>query len=122
EAQKKMLDSDKYFYQLGFSMIGKLPMPIILEFEFEDGSKDKQMIPAEIWRFEDESVSKIFYFDKKLVRVVLDPDLETADTDRNNNYWPSQLVPSRFKLYKERQTIEENPMQRAKRAKEMEKG
>lgn len=121
ENQKQILSSKKYFYQIAFSMIGKLPMPIILEFEFEDGSKEKQMIPAEIWRFEDESVSKVFYFDKKVMRVVLDPDLETADTDRNNNYWPAQVEPSRFRLYKQREENKENPMQRAKRVEEMEK-
>jgi hypothetical protein len=55
---------------------------------------------------------------KEVVRVVLDPTLETADTDRSNNYWPAQVEPTRFELYKRRDSKSENPMQRAKRAAE----
>jgi hypothetical protein len=52
-----------------------------------------------------------------LVRVVLDPHLETADVDRANNAWPPQAEPTRFQLFKQNQREGENPMQRDKRAK-----
>ena len=55
-----------------------------------------------------------------MVGLNLDPNLETADINRNNNYWPARIEPSRFKLYKEKEAKEkENPMQRMKRAEEM---
>ena len=94
-------------------------MPVILEFEFEDGTKEKVYIPAEIWRFGDTEVSKVFWFEKEVLRISLDPNLETADVNRNNNYWPPRMEPTRFELYKQRQREQENPMQRKKRAEEM---
>ncbi len=45
----------------------------------------------------------------------LDPILQVADTDRNNNQWPPRPEPSRFQLFKEKKN-EENQMQRSKRA------
>jgi len=78
-------------------------------------------IPAEIWKRNHKQVSKVFITEKELVRVTLDPFLETADVDRNNNYWPPRVEPTRFQLYKQREYNRENLMQRAKRAEEKEK-
>jgi transposase len=77
-------------------------MPIILKFEFTDGTEEIQRIPAEIWRKNNEEVSKVFMFNKKVKQITLDPFLETADTDLDNNYWPERQQPSRFQLYKSR--------------------
>ena len=105
---------------VAFSSPGGIPMPIIVEFEFMDGSKVKEYIPAEVWRMGDKTIQKLFYFEKEVVVLNLDPNLETADINRNNNYWPARVEPSRFKLYKEKEAKEkENPMQRMKRAEEM---
>jgi len=117
--EKALLNSNLNFYQLNFEMIGGLVMPVIIEFEFEDGSKQKIYIPAEIWRVGDTEVSKVFWFEKEVVRISLDPNLETADVNRNNNYWPPRMEPTRFELYKQRERENENPMQRKKRAEEM---
>ena len=46
---------------------------------------------------------------------MLDPHLETADADLDNNQWPPQLRPSRFELFKAREA-KQNPMQRARDA------
>ena len=91
-------------------------MPVILEFEYADGSKETHRIPAEIWKMNYKEVSKVFMSEKELVRVVLDPTLETADIDRSNNYWPARQQPTRFELFKSKDYNSENPMQRAKRA------
>ena len=117
EEEKKQLQQKKNFYEVSFEAIGGLVMPIILSFEFEDGSTQKEYIPAEIWRFNQSTVSKVFIFDKEVKQINLDPNLETADTDRSNNYWPEQNLPSRFTLFKEAQKEKENEMQKAKRAK-----
>ncbi|MFT4753093.1 MAG: hypothetical protein ACI85Q_000629 [Salibacteraceae bacterium] len=115
------IDTNMNYYELKFELVGGLVMPIILEFEFEDGTKHVERIPAEIWRKKGTTATKLFWFDKKMVRVVLDPFLETADIERGNNYWPNQTQPSRFDIYQSkrqnrRQAIGENPMQKAKRA------
>jgi len=114
---KKMIKMNKNFYEIRFEAIGGLLMPIILEFTFTDGTTEKQYIPAEIWRFNATEVSKVFFFDKEVVSINLDPNLETADIDRGNNYWPPQNIPSRFSLFKESQSKKQNTMQRMKKAK-----
>ena len=91
-------------------------MPIILEFTFKDGSQEIVRIPAEIWKRNSEKIKKIFILDKELSAVKLDPFLETADVDMNNNYWPPRNEPTRFQLYKQSERNSENPMQRADRA------
>lgn len=118
DSEREQLNSGTNYYQIDLSSPGGLVMPVILEFEYTDGSKETHRIPAEIWKTNDKNVSKVFWSEKELVRVVLDPYLETADTDRSNNYWPPQQEPTRFELFKRSSRARENPMQRAKRAAE----
>jgi hypothetical protein len=116
-----LLNANKQFYELSFSNIGGLVMPLILEFTFEDGSKEVRRIPAEIWRMYEDKVSKVFIFDKVLTSVRLDPFLETADTDLDNNSWPTELQPTRYQIFKQQNSNRENPMQRQKRVDELNK-
>jgi len=91
---------------------------LILEFTFSDGSTVIERIPAEVWQHNNYNISKIFFFEKELVSVTLDPFVETADVDLNNNSWPRKIVPSKFQLYKMSDYYSgegENPMQRQKR-------
>ena len=60
------------------------------------------------------SVTKVFYFDKKVKSIALDPHLETADVNTSNNYWPSKQEISRFQLYKYNRRSRPNPMQTKK--------
>ena len=123
EADRTVLKDDYNYYAISFTNHGGLVMPLILRFEYNDGSKEMIHIPAEIWRFNDQHVTKIFPTEKVLTSVTLDPFLETADVDMNNNYWPPKTVPTRFKLYKNRRRSfkRENKMQRQRRADEMTK-
>ena len=118
DEEKALLNSNKNYYELQFSNIGGLVMPIILEFTYTDGSSEVIRIPAEIWRRNSETIKKVFILDKELIGVKLDPFLETADIDMNNNYWPARNEPTRFQLYKLGEDEEEleNPMQRANRS------
>ncbi len=106
-----LLKANNNYYKLSFSNIGGQVMPIILEFEFDDGTKEKQYIPAEVWLNNTENVSKVFVFNKEVRRIVLDPHLETADADRSNNYWPPRIEPIRMKLNKRKEPHPKNPMQ-----------
>ncbi len=114
EQEKNLLNQKKNFYELSFENIGGLVMPVILLFEFEDGTTELQRIPAEIWKTDNYNVSKIFMFDKVVKSVQLDPYLETADTDTYNNSWPRSQQPTRFELYK-KSYKQSNPMQDAKK-------
>lgn len=125
EDEKQILNSGYNYYQIDFTNKGGLVMPIILEFTFTDGSTEVVRIPAEIWRLNNYHVSKVFYFKKEVTGVMLDPFMETADTDFGNNSWPAKVLPSKFKLYKQQgsgrygQGGGENPMQRDIRNKEL---
>ena len=78
-------------------------MPIILKFIYEDSTEEVVRIPAEIWRRNNDEISKIFITDKRISQINLDPYLETADIDRSNNYFPSQSVMTRFDLFRQQQ-------------------
>lgn len=119
---KEILNGNVNFYELDFKNIGGLVMPIILEFEFEDETTEVERIPAQIWQVNNWEVSKVFKFNKPVKNIMLDPFLETADVDLNNNYWPPKVQPSRFQLYKSRYGSGrgyggggQNPMQKAQK-------
>jgi hypothetical protein len=114
DKQRELLNANKQFYELSFTNKGGLVSPIIVQALFEDGSNEVIRIPAEIWKMDQESVSKVFIFDKSVKSFLLDPFLETADCDESNNSFPPKPVTSRYQLFKEKQS-DENPMQRQKR-------
>jgi hypothetical protein len=95
EEQAK-LHSPKYFYQVTFDKPGGLVMPIIVEFTYEDGSKEMQTFPAQIWRMNDKEATRTFATQKAIVKIVIDPKLETADVDTTNNTWPKEEIKSKF--------------------------
>jgi hypothetical protein len=116
--EKELLAKGGYYYQMKFTNQGGLPMPIILQFTYADGTKEKHFIPAEIWRYDSEQVSKVFYTTKKIKEVILDPESETADIDINDNYWPERMIPSKFEIFKGKSRYGGggmNPMQKAKK-------
>ena len=115
------LKAGKQLYELTFENLGGLVMPLIIEATFADGSKKVERIPAEIWRIEELKVSKVFVYDQEVVSFRVDPFLETADTDLDNNTWPRVMQPTRYQLYKQEQT-RENPMQRQQRLEQMQRG
>jgi len=85
------LTKEPYLCQVDLKMIGGLVMPVILQLTFEDGTSETVRIPAEIWKMQNEllqeTVSKVFVTDKLVTKIILDPNLETADTDTANNTW-----------------------------------
>ena len=117
EDEKEILKKNQHFYEIKFSNIGGLVMPIILNFSFKDNSNEVIKIPAEIWKKNDLEISKVFAFDNEVIQIELDPFMETADTDRSNNFWPQQLEASKFELYKyknRRDRPSSNPMKKKK--------
>ena len=115
----ELLNSNKNYYEIQFSNIGGLVMPIILEFNYLDGSSEVIRIPAEIWKRNSNKVKKVFILDKEISSVTLDPFLETADVQTSNNYWPPRIEPTRFQLFKQNTVKNENLMQRDLRSREM---
>ncbi len=115
--EKAVLEGKYTYYEVTFEMKGELLSPVIVEFQFADGTMEYQNIPAEIWKMGGKKVKKVFRTNKEVKRIQLDPYLETADVDVSNNAYPSQAAPpTRFELFKQNPAgARENPMQRAKR-------
>ena len=111
DEQKKLLQEKRHFYLVDFKNVGGLVMPIIFDAEFEDGSKQRFNVPAEIWTRNNEEVTRMVITDKRIIKITLDPQLETADVDLSNNHFPPQIVKSRFELFKDGKR--KNPMQKA---------
>ena len=119
DEERAVLEANKYYYQLDFENVGGLVMPIIAEFTLTDGTKELKHIPAEIWRMNYSEVSKVFVFDQEVTSIVIDPYLETADVNTDNNYYPARTQMNRFDLYQRRNRgAGENLMQRDRRAQE----
>jgi hypothetical protein len=118
--EKRIYESKKNFYELSFSNVGGLVMPLIIEWTYADGTKETDRISAYIWRKNENSVTKVFAKDKEVVSVKLDPLRETADIDEANNSWPRAAAPSRFEMFKQSQGVRGastggNPMQKARK-------
>jgi hypothetical protein len=94
--ERAKLKSPKFFYEVEFEKLGGMIMPIIVELQFEDGTSENHTFPAQIWRRNNETSKRVFATNKKVVKIQLDPKLETADIDTNNNVWPSAAVKSKF--------------------------
>jgi hypothetical protein len=112
----------KYFYEVAFSNKGGLVMPIIVEWTFKDGTKQVDRIPAQVWRHNEKSVTKMFMKDKEVASVKLDPMRETADIDETNNSWGTMPAPSKFAVFKQKQQTRGQstgitPMQKAQEKK-----
>ena len=114
----KLLNAGYFFYELSFENVGGLVMPLIIKVSYMDQTSEIIRIPAEVWRAKEYNISKVFILEKEVESFQLDPFLETADTDLQNNTWPRKVIPSRYELFQQRKMrmqIDENPMQRQKR-------
>ena len=110
---------DMHLYEVTFSNKGGLVMPLIVEFTFEDGTKETQRLSAQIWRKNENKVTRVFMTKKKAVSIRQDPMRETADINEANNKWPSVAEPTKFQLFKmggaaRGQSLGVNPMQNAR--------
>ena len=112
----KLLSLRKKFYVIELENIGGLVSPVILEIDYKNAKSETIRIPAEIWRKNNDNVRKMIISDKEIVQIEVDPLLETADTDRYNNFWPPKTIESRFQLQKRKKS--KNPMQKAKEEKQ----
>ncbi len=119
DREKDLLKSGRHFYVVDFKNHGGLVMPIILEVEYVDGSREELRYPAEIWVKNGENTSKVMLTKKEIKSITLDPHLETADCDLENNHFPRLPVKSRIQL--KRSSKGKNPMQRARDAEKKKK-
>ena len=86
----------KNLYQLKFKNVGGLISPIVIEWTFADGTKEIETVPAEVWRINEQEVSRVFKKDKEVVNIVVDPRAATADINTSNNTFPRKVEETKF--------------------------
>jgi hypothetical protein len=99
EERESMKEFPKYFSEITFNKPGGLVMPVIVEFTYEDGTTEIKKYPVQVWRKNDNKVTKVIGSNKKIVKIQLDPNLETADIDVSNNSWPAEKTESEFENF-----------------------
>jgi hypothetical protein len=86
----------KNLYELKLINTGGLVTPLIIEWTYKDGSKEIERIPAEIWRTNENEVTKVFIKEKEVTNIVIDPNFETADVNPADNVFPRRAAASKF--------------------------
>lgn len=99
-AERANLKNPNFFTEVTFEKPGGIPMPIIVEYTYSDGTAERVTYPAEIWRKNDASVGKIIASEKEITKIMVDPDEETADIDTSNNSWPRTKQVGEFDQFK----------------------
>ncbi len=103
QERSQMKEMPKYFYEITFNKPGGLVMPVIVEYTYDDGSKEMKRYPVQVWRKNDQKMSTTIGTNKKITNIQLDPNLETADIDLTNNSWPKEEQKSEFEQFEENQ-------------------
>jgi hypothetical protein len=92
----------KNFYEITLTNKGGLLMPVIIQWNYKDGTKEIEKLPAEIWRLNETKVTKVFAKDKEVASVVIDPDQKTADVNVDDNAFPRVAAPNKFEELKKK--------------------
>lgn len=112
----------KYNYEIYFTNKGGCVTPLIIQWNFKDGTSEIDRVNAYVWRKNEKNVVKTYSKSKEVASIVLDPYKETCDIDEKNNTWNIKEAPNRFDVFKGKtvgrgQSTGGNPMQKAKGAK-----
>ena len=66
--ERAKLKRPKYFYDVTFEKPGGIPMPIIAQYTYADGTTERVTYPAEIWRKNDTAVGKVVSSEKEIIK------------------------------------------------------
>jgi hypothetical protein len=118
EEELNIINTKKNYYTLSIKNKGGLVMPVIVQAQYEDGSKEDFRFPAEIWRLNNLEIKKTIVTDKKVEKFKLDPYFEIPDIDDSDNVYPREPEkPTKFQLIKQQSRSQsgQNPMQEARK-------
>ncbi|WP_353779097.1 M1 family aminopeptidase [Winogradskyella sp. 3972H.M.0a.05] len=91
----------KNIYEITVKNNGGLVMPVVIEWQYTDGTTEIDRLPAEVWRTNEYQTTKTFIKDKEVAKVVVDPNGEFADVDNANNSFPKVDEASDFDKFKD---------------------
>lgn len=111
---EQALKDNPFVYFVDFSNVGGLVSPLPLQINYADGTSREVMIPAEIWRMNNENVTKVFVEPKKVSSFEFDRRHQTADADVSNNVFPPRPPQSRIDVLRsDRGRVARNQMAEA---------
>ena len=90
----------KNIYVLTFKNLGGLVMPIIIDWTYADGTTEREVLPAEVWRHNESEYKHSFLKEKEVVSIAVDPDQELSDVYTNNNIFPKIEGENAFDKFK----------------------
>ena len=111
--EKELLKTNKHLTVANFENKGGVIMPILVELHLKGGKKETRQVPAEIWKKNHKTISRLFITDAPIVKIHIDPSEQTADSDKGNNTWPPQINEVPFTLER-KGTGYSNDMKRAR--------
>ena len=91
DEQKQVLESDLLIYALELENLGGLVSPIILQIEYFDGTQEERRFPAEIWRLNNQIITRLLIVEKPIKQVVLDQNWKPPTPISQNNYFPRRI-------------------------------
>ena len=112
DEHKPFFSTQRYYNQIQISNTTGMPSPVILQITYADNSTERVDIPADIWRKNGGDFEKLLIRSQPIVRVELDPMLETADADTSNNIYPKGIETHSFTVDPKAKPPS-NPMQKS---------
>ena len=116
----ELLEKQPYYTTIRIKNKTKMPSPVLLKVYFADESTREIRIPAHVWRRNPTQFVKLLISEQPVEKVILDPYLETADANLDDNVFPQQIGENYFYLVKPPEPTP-NPMQKQKELEEREK-
>lgn len=74
-----------YFYEITFEKLGGVPMPILLEINYIDGTSEVMKFPVQVWRLNNNEFTYVIAVNQAIASFVIDPENVTADIKTENN-------------------------------------
>lgn len=74
-------------YVITLRNAGEVPMPVVMEISYEDGSSEIVRLPVQIW-YRGNTWNHLLRTDKELKSVEIDPDKVLPDVNFANDTWP----------------------------------
>lgn len=74
-----------YFYEVTFEKLGGVPMPILLEINYEDNTSEMMKFPVQVWRLNNKEFTYVITSNEPIKSFTIDPKKATADINKENN-------------------------------------
>jgi hypothetical protein len=73
-------------------------MPVVMQITWADGSVEELRLPAEVWMDDSTRFTKLVVAEQEIQKIVVDPHVEMADANPDDNTWPRRAVEATFQL------------------------